>query len=104
MTKNTWLVGIGHSMQDAADTLIPEMFLEKTAGYEEWFEAKGRATQVRLASRTIATRHHDVVRSGLGAANHAPNRALTLTPARHPSSPAALPASVLVKSGSAFWS
>lgn len=30
MTKNTWLVGIGHSMQDAADTLIPEMFLEKS--------------------------------------------------------------------------
>lgn len=65
VTKNNRPVGIMLSMQDAADTLIPEMFLEKEAGYDEWFEAKIRATQARLISGTTSTKEHDAVMSSV---------------------------------------
>lgn len=65
VTKNNRPVGIMLSMQDAADTLIPEMFLEKEAGYAEWFEAKVRATQERLANGATTTKAHDAVMSSV---------------------------------------
>lgn len=65
VTKNNRPVGIMLSMQDAADTLIPEMFLEKEPGYDEWFEAKVRATQARLASGSTSTKDHDAVMSSV---------------------------------------
>lgn len=65
VTKNNRPVGIMLSIQDAADTLIPEMFLEKQVGYDAWFEAKIRATQERLASETSQTTEHDAVMSSL---------------------------------------
>jgi prevent-host-death family protein len=40
VTKNNRPVGIMLSIQDAADTLIPEMFMDKEAGYEAWFAAR----------------------------------------------------------------
>ncbi len=40
VTKNNRPVGIMISIDDAADSLIPEMFMEKEAGYDEWFQAK----------------------------------------------------------------
>ncbi|PKO62777.1 MAG: type II toxin-antitoxin system Phd/YefM family antitoxin [Betaproteobacteria bacterium HGW-Betaproteobacteria-18] len=40
VTKNNRPVGIMLSIEDAADTLIPEMFMQKEAGYDEWFQAK----------------------------------------------------------------
>lgn len=65
VTKNNRPVGIMLSMQDAADTLIPEMFLEKEAGYDEWFEAKIRASQARHNSGTPSTKDHDAVMSSV---------------------------------------
>ena len=65
VTKNNRPVGIMLSMQDAADTLIPEMFLEKEAGYDEWFEAKILATQARLNSGATSTKDHDAVMSSV---------------------------------------
>ena len=65
VTKNNRPVGIMLSMQDAADTLIPEMFLEKEADYDEWFEAKIRATQARLNSGATSTKDHDAVMSSV---------------------------------------
>ena len=65
VTKNNRPVGIMLSMQDAADTLIPDMFLEKEAGYDEWFEAKVRSTQARLANGATNTKEHDAVMSSV---------------------------------------
>jgi prevent-host-death family protein len=60
VTKNNRPVGIMLSIQDAADTLIPEMFMDKASGYDEWFAA--RASE-RLASlhAGAATDEHDAV-------------------------------------------
>jgi hypothetical protein len=43
-TKNNRPVGIMLSIQDAADTLVPEMFMEKEAGYDDWLAAKVNKT------------------------------------------------------------
>ncbi len=40
VTKNNRPVGIMLSIQDAADTLIPEMFMDQEAGYDAWFAAR----------------------------------------------------------------
>lgn len=65
ITKNNRPVGIMLSIQDATDTLIPEMFLEKEPGYDEWLDAKVRTTQARLESGTTTTREHDEVMSAV---------------------------------------
>ena len=38
LTKNNRPVGIFISLEDAADSLIPEMFMEKEPGYDEWVQ------------------------------------------------------------------
>ena len=48
VTKNDRPVGIMISIEDAADTLIPEMFMEKEPGYEAWLTAKVGATLARV--------------------------------------------------------
>lgn len=65
VTKNNRPVGIMLPILDAADTLIPEIFLEKEVGYDEWFEAKIRTTQARLNSGTSSTKGHDAVVSSV---------------------------------------
>lgn len=60
VTKNNRPVGIMLSIQDAADTLIPEMFMDKEAGYDEWFAAR---VSERLAALDAGatTEEHDAV-------------------------------------------
>ena len=46
--ENDRPVGIMISIEDAADTLIPEMFMEKEPGYEEWLTSKVGSTLARV--------------------------------------------------------
>ncbi|MDP2432885.1 MAG: type II toxin-antitoxin system prevent-host-death family antitoxin [Pseudomonadota bacterium] len=48
VTKNDRPVGIFISIEDAVDTLIPERFMEKEAGYDAWLNAKVGATLARV--------------------------------------------------------
>lgn len=62
VTKNSRPVGIMISIEDAADTLIPEMFMEKEPGYEAWFQAKvGGALEAFTAGKTTTASHDDVM-------------------------------------------
>lgn len=61
VTKNNRPVGIMLSIKDAADTLIPEMFMEKEAGYDEWFQAKVTKTLDAFASGKMQVAAHDEV-------------------------------------------
>ena len=61
VTKNNRPVGIMLSIKDASDTLIPELFMEKEEGYDEWFVAKvtGRLSEVKAG--TVVLTDHDAV-------------------------------------------
>ena len=48
ITKNDRPVGIMVSIEDAADTLLPEFLLDKTPGYDGWLFEKVTATLERL--------------------------------------------------------
>lgn len=48
VTKNDRPVGIFISIEDAADTLIPERFMEMETGYDAWLVAKVGATLARV--------------------------------------------------------
>jgi prevent-host-death family protein len=63
VTKNNRPVGIMISIQDAADTLIPEMFMDKEAGYDEWFAAKVSGSLQALQSGHATSAEHDEVMS-----------------------------------------
>lgn len=52
ITKNDRPVGIMLSIEDAVDTLIPEMFMEKVTGYEAWLAEKVGTTLARLDTAT----------------------------------------------------
>jgi prevent-host-death family protein len=58
VTKNDRPVGIMISIEDAADTLIPEMFMEKEPGYDEWLATKVGATAARVESGAATLRPH----------------------------------------------
>lgn len=59
VTKNNRPVGIMLSIEDAADTLIPEMFMAKEAGYDEWFQAKVAKTLDAFTSGKTQVTAHD---------------------------------------------
>jgi len=62
VTKNSRPVGIMISIEDAADTLIPEMFMDKEPGYDEWFQAKvGGALEAFKSGNSQVSRHDDVM-------------------------------------------
>jgi len=62
VTKNNRPVGIMISIEDAADTLIPEMFMDKEAGYDEWFQAKvGGALEAFKSGSSLASGHDEVM-------------------------------------------
>lgn len=67
VTKNNRPVGIMISIKDAADTLIPELFMEKEDGYDEWFTSKvaARLTQRRAGISTL--QEHDVAMDSVWA-------------------------------------
>mgnify|MGYP003336555899 FL=1 len=59
VTKNNRPVGIMISIKDASDTLIPELFMEKENGYEEWFAAKVTASLDAVNTGTETLTEHD---------------------------------------------
>lgn len=64
VTKNDRPVGIMISIEDAADTLILEMFMEKEPGYEEWLASKVGSTLARVnAGSTRMLPHAEAVAS-----------------------------------------
>jgi len=67
VTKNDRPVGIMISIEDAADTLIPEMFMEKEPGYEEWLASKVGSTLARVDAGETTLRPHDNAMTSLQA-------------------------------------
>lgn len=67
VTKNDRPVGIMISIEDAADTLIPELFMEKEAGYDEWLAAKVGETLRRADSGKTALHSHTDAMASLDA-------------------------------------
>lgn len=67
VTKNDRPVGIMISIEDAADTLIPEMFMEKEPGYEEWLAAKVGSTLARVGAGASTLLSHDDAMTSLKA-------------------------------------
>jgi prevent-host-death family protein len=65
VTRNDRPVGIMISIEDAADTLIPEMFMDKESGYEEWLAAKVGSTVARLKAGATATLPHEEAMASL---------------------------------------
>ncbi len=58
VTKNDRPVGIMISIEDAADTLLADFFVEKENGYDEWLFGKVRRTLERVDSGETALREH----------------------------------------------
>ena len=58
VTKNDRPVGIMISVEDAADTLLADLFIEKESGYEEWLFSKVSKTMGRVASGTTTLHEH----------------------------------------------
>ena len=50
VTKNDRPVGIMISVEDAADTLFSDFFIDKESGYDEWLFGKVNRTMERVAS------------------------------------------------------
>lgn len=50
VTKNDRSVGIMISIEDAADTLLPELLLDKEPGYDGWLFEKLTSTMARVES------------------------------------------------------
>lgn len=67
VTKNDRPVGIMISIEDAADTLIPELFMEKEAGYDDWLAAKVGKTLQRVESGAAALHSHAEALASLDA-------------------------------------
>jgi prevent-host-death family protein len=64
VTKNNRPVGIMISIEDAADTLIADMFMAKEPGYEAWLAAKVGTTLARLETgATSRFPHAEAMRS-----------------------------------------
>ena len=58
VTKNDRPVGIMISVEDAADTLFADLFIEQDSGYDEWLFGKVGKTMERVASGKSELREH----------------------------------------------
>lgn len=58
VTKNDRPVGIMISVEDAADTLLADLFIEKESGYEEWLFSKVSKTMERVESGATTLHEH----------------------------------------------
>ncbi len=67
VTKNDRPVGIMISIEDAADTLIPELFMDKEGGYDEWLAAKVGKTLRGVESGTAELHSHTDALASLDA-------------------------------------
>ncbi len=58
VTKNDRPVGIMISVEDAADTLFADLFVEKESGYDEWLFGKVSTTMDRVNTGKTELREH----------------------------------------------
>ena len=58
VTKNERPVAIMISVEDAADTLIPELFMDKEPGYEDWLFGKVTRTRARADAGNTGLHEH----------------------------------------------
>lgn len=58
VTKNDRPVGIMISIEDAADTLLPDLFMDREPGYEEWLFGKVTRTMARVDSGETGLHEH----------------------------------------------
>ena len=58
VTKNDRPVGIMISVEDAADTLFSDFFIDKESGFEEWLFGKVNQTMGRVAAGATEFREH----------------------------------------------
>lgn len=58
VTKNDRPVGIMISIEDAADTVLPEFLLDKEPGYDGWLFEKVMATKARVESGETRLHSH----------------------------------------------
>ena len=61
ITKNNRPVGIMISIEDAANTLIPDLFMEKEPGYDAWFSEKVEGALAALKTGASTAEEHDIV-------------------------------------------
>ena len=59
ITKNNRPVGIMISIEDAANTLIPDLFMEKEPGYDAWFSEKVEGALAALKTGASTAEEHD---------------------------------------------
>lgn len=67
VTKNDRPVGIMISIEDAADTLIPEMLLDREPGYDGWLFDKVSTTMKRVDEGATELIEHDEAMAQLRA-------------------------------------
>lgn len=58
VTKNDRPVGIMISVEDAAETLLADLFAEKESGYDEWLFGKVSTTMDRVNTGQTELREH----------------------------------------------
>ncbi len=58
VTKNDRPVAIMISIEDAADTLLPELFMDKEPGYDKWLKGKVTKTIARVDARKTGLHEH----------------------------------------------
>lgn len=61
ITKNNRPVGIMISIEDAANTLIPDLFMEKEPVYDAWFSEKVEGALAALKTGASTAEEHDIV-------------------------------------------
>lgn len=59
ITRNNRPVGIMISIEDAADTVLPELLLDKEPGYDGWLFEKVSATMRRAEAGETELLEHD---------------------------------------------
>lgn len=67
VTKNDRPVGIFLSIEDAAETLVPERFMEQEPGYETWLADKVGATLADVATGKARLHDHETAMEELAA-------------------------------------
>ena len=67
VTKNDRPVGIFLSIEDAAETLVPERFMEHEPGHERWLAEKVGTTLADVASGKARLHDHDAAMEELAA-------------------------------------
>lgn len=67
VTKNDRPVGVFLSIEDAAETLVPDRFMDQEPGYETWLVEKVGATLADVESGKVRLHDHDTAMKELAA-------------------------------------